>query len=122
MSGGRTLEHAPRRREENSMPLYVMLTRLSAQGAPSARSYEDLEHAVEEGIQAHCPQVAWRGSYAVLGPHDYIDLFEAPDNDTAFKVAAIVRTTGHAYTEVWPASDWQRFKGLMRDVSAEAHP
>jgi hypothetical protein len=36
--------------------------------------------------------------------------------ETAFKISALIRTFGHAYTEVWPATEWTRFKDLIRNL------
>jgi uncharacterized protein with GYD domain len=54
----------------------------------------------------------------VLGAYDYVDLFEAPDNEAATTVAVIVRSFGHASTETWPATPWERFKQLLRPASS----
>ena len=32
------------------------------------------------------------------------------------KIAALVRTCGHAHTEVWPAKTWGEFKELVRHL------
>jgi len=53
-----------------------------------------------------------------LGAYDYVDLFEAPDNEAATTVAVIVRSFGHASTETWPATPWERFKELLRPAPA----
>ncbi len=50
----------------------------------------------------------------VLGPADYLDIFTAPDIETATKVATIIRTFGHATTEVWGATEWDKFIELFR--------
>jgi uncharacterized protein with GYD domain len=55
-------------------------------------------------------------NYAVLGPCDYLDIFQAADIEVAMKVSTIVRTFGHAHTEVWPATEWQRFKEIVRQL------
>lgn len=98
------------------MATYIMLTRLSHQALQSPRSLESLSHQVMERIRSNCPDVRWHASYVVLGPADYLDIFMAPDNATATKVATIIRTFGHATTEIWPATEWDRFVDLVRDI------
>ncbi len=96
------------------MPIFVMLTRLSPQAATDARALEELERGVAEKIASKCPEVRWKSNYALLGRHDYLDIFEAPDIETASKVAALTRTGGHAHTEIWPAVPWDDFKSMIR--------
>jgi uncharacterized protein with GYD domain len=96
------------------MPTFIMLTRLAHGALQSPSSLENLEREVMERVRAECPEVDWSASYAVLGPCDYLDIFTAPDNNTATKVATIIRTFGHAQTEVWAATEWQEFKELVR--------
>jgi uncharacterized protein with GYD domain len=98
------------------MAHYIMLTRLSPEALKSLSSLEELEKEVMERIRIECPGVIWKTSYAVLGPCDYLDVFEAPDNETATKVATLIRTFGHASTEIWAATEWSRFKELVRDL------
>jgi len=100
------------------MPTFVMLTRLAHGSLNSPRALEDLEKDVMARIETQCPNVKWLTSYAVFGPYDYLDTFEAPDLDSAAKVSAIVRTFGHAHTEIWPATPWRHFKKLIADIPA----
>jgi uncharacterized protein with GYD domain len=98
------------------MPTFVMTTRLAAGALRSPQMLEDLEKRVVERLRGECPEVQWSASYAVMGPFDYLDIFEAPDTDAAIKVSTLVRTFGHAHTEVWPASGWQQFKDIIRTL------
>jgi uncharacterized protein with GYD domain len=93
-----------------------MITRLSPDALSSPRSLEDLERKAMEHIRSECPGVEWVHNYAILGPCDYLDIFRAPDTDTAMKVATIIRTFGNAYTEVWAATEWERYKEMIRHL------
>ncbi len=98
------------------MLTFVMLTRLSPRAATSPASLEELEREAMDRIRSECPEVEWVHNFAVLGPCDYVDVFRAPDVDTAMKVAVIIRALGHAKTEVWVATEWERFKDLIRKL------
>ena len=102
------------------MPSFVMLTQLSHGSLHSPAALEKLEHEVMDQIRAECGEVRWLASYAVLGPHDYVDIFEAPDNDAAMKVATIIRTFGHAQTEIWPATEWRAYKEMIHELPVGA--
>ena len=98
------------------MSTFVMLTRLASGALRSPRSLEKLEQQAMERIRSECPEVKWINNYAILGSWDYLDIFEAPDIETATKVSTLVRTFGHAHTEVWAATEWPRFKEIIRDL------
>ena len=98
------------------MATYVMLTRLSPDTVTSPAAIAELGRRVAEELETACPEARWLASYAVLGPYDYVDVFEAPDNEAAAKVAVVIRSFGHATTEVWPATPWDRFVEIVREV------
>jgi hypothetical protein len=60
--------------------------------------------------------VEWKASYVMLGPADYLDIFTAPDIESATKVATVIRTFGHATTEIWAATEWDKFVQLIRSL------
>ena len=98
------------------MATFVLLTRMSETAATVPSRLEELEKETMRHIREECPTVEWVNNLAVLGPYDYLDIFEAPDVETAAKVAALVRTYGHAHTEVWGAVEWERYKELVRHL------
>jgi uncharacterized protein with GYD domain len=98
------------------MATYVMLTRLSPEALTTPGAVEELNKKVEDRIRAECPGVKWLANYAVLGPCDYLDLFEAPDTDTATRVSLLIRSLGHATTETWLATPWDRFLALAQGL------
>lgn len=96
------------------MATFIMLTRLNHQALQSPSSLENLSHEIMQRIREDCPGVEWKQSYVVLGPADYLDIFSAPDIEAAMKVATVIRTFGHATTEIWGATEWEKFTELVR--------
>ncbi len=102
------------------MQTFVMLTRLSPDAVKSPKALEELERQVVDRVRWECPDVEWVHNFATLGPYDYLDIFRAPDELSALKVAAIIRTFGHCTTEVWTAIEWPRFKDMIRHLAEAA--
>jgi uncharacterized protein with GYD domain len=100
------------------MATYAMLTRLSPEALTRPDTVAELNKRVEDRIKQLCPEVEWLANYAVLGPYDYLDIFEAPDSDTATKVSLLVRSFGHATTETWLVTPWERFMNLAQGLQA----
>ncbi len=100
------------------MPAFIVLTRLSYQALTSRGSLADLRGEVMQRILDACAGVEWKAAYVVLdcgAPAGSVDIFTAPDIGTATKVATIIRTYGHATTEIWAATEWDKFNA---DVAA----
>jgi uncharacterized protein with GYD domain len=98
------------------MATYVLLTRLSPEAVSKPAKIKLLEQQIKKKIKRNCPRVKWLADYAILGPCDYLDIFEAPDDAMASKVATIIRSFGHATTETWTAIPWSRFKNTATNI------
>jgi len=105
-----------RRMGGGAMPAFIMLTRLNPDAVRSPSELEQLERNAMKRVRQECPDVQWLSSYAVLGPCDYLDIFLANDIETAARVSALIRTFGHAQTEIWTATEWDRFKEIVRTL------
>jgi uncharacterized protein with GYD domain len=99
------------------MQTFIMLTTLEAASIDSPQMLERREKEVMDRVREHCSGLEWIASYATLGPYDYVDLFRAPDVETALEVSTMIRTFGHAHTEVWPATEWKQFKEIARSLA-----
>jgi uncharacterized protein with GYD domain len=95
------------------MATFIMLTRIAPEALKTLEDIRRLEKAVQRRVQRECPGVVWNANFAILGPYDYLDIFEAADEAVAAKVAMIVRSSGHAQTETWTALTWDRYKKLI---------
>jgi uncharacterized protein with GYD domain len=104
------------------MSTYVLLTRLAPDAIVEPQEMESLVAQMKKQIAATCPTVRWQANYVLLGPYDYLDIFEAPNNETAAKVAVTVRSFGQATTEIWPATPWDEFRTVIAELSGQVVP
>jgi uncharacterized protein with GYD domain len=98
------------------MQTFIMLTRLTPEVLRTPASMEELEKRAVDHIAQECPSVKWLHSYVLLGPYDYLDIFKAPDMETALKVSAMIRTFGRAHSEIWGATEWGNFKNIIHSL------
>ncbi|MGH8012345.1 MAG: GYD domain-containing protein [Candidatus Binataceae bacterium] len=100
------------------MATYAMLTKLSAEALDHPEAVARLNHDLSARLAREGLQVKWLGNYAVSGPYDYLDIFEAPDSETATKMMLLVRCLGHATTETWLVTPWDRFVDMATQLKA----
>ncbi len=95
------------------MPTYVVLTRLTPEALKTPGELKRLARAVADHVRKECPEAKWVANYATLGPWDYLDIFEAPNETVATRVVTIIRAHGHGHTETWTAMPWERFEAVL---------
>jgi uncharacterized protein with GYD domain len=98
------------------MQKFILLTRMVSEEVHPSFSVQEKSQSVKEKVRELCPDVTWLANYALLGPWDFLDIFQAPNVETAIKLAALVRSYGGAHTEVWPAMEWDEFKGILHQL------
>jgi uncharacterized protein with GYD domain len=74
------------------MPTYIMLSTVTDEGSKTIKKNPDRIKEVNEEIKALGVKV--KAQYAVLGPFDFINIVEAPDNETVFHVSAELAARG----------------------------
>jgi uncharacterized protein with GYD domain len=74
------------------MATYIMLSRLTDKGAETVKSNPTRIKAVDEELAALGVKVV--AQYAVLGPYDFVNIIEAPDNMTVARVSAELASRG----------------------------
>lgn len=67
-------------------------------------------------MKEKCPEVNFLAHYALLGPYDFLDIYEAPNEEVAAKVSLISLKTGAAQAESWVAIPYKRFVELTEEI------
>ncbi len=98
------------------MPTFVLMTRLAPSSAHDASGRRAMGKEWLKKVKAVCPQVKFLAHYAILGPYDFMDVYEAPDVETAHRVSLISRAEGALSAESWQALSYERFLTLLEEV------
>lgn len=101
------------------MPIFVLMTRLAPDAMHDARGRRSMGKEWLHKVKETCPDVRFLAHYALLGPYDFMDVYEAPNVETAHQVSLISRTEGALAAESWPAVEYDRFLELMEDVQPD---
>ncbi|MFO7891742.1 MAG: GYD domain-containing protein, partial [bacterium] len=78
------------------MQTYILLTKLSTSISSKVKDRKKIGRAWLEKVKKKCPEVTFVSHYALLGEYDFIDIYEAPDEETAAKVSIISLQNGVA--------------------------
>lgn len=104
------------------MPIFVLMTRLATESLHDPRGRRAMGKEWIKKVRERCPEVRFMAHYAILGPYDFMDIYEAPDIETAHRVSLISRAEGALSAESWPALPYDDFLGLLEEVSGPARP
>lgn len=100
------------------MPLFVLMTKLAPDALHDARGRRAMGKEWLGRVKATCPDVRFIAHYALLGPHDFMDIYEAPDVETAHRVSLISRSEGALSAESWPALPYDEFLGQFERIGS----
>ena len=74
------------------MATYVMLTNLTDEGRKTIREHPERIKEVNKEVEAMGVKVM--AQYVLMGPYDFVNILEAPDNQTVAKVAVELGARG----------------------------
>lgn len=97
------------------MPSYVLMTKLTPEVSGDLKKREAIGKEWKKKVDEICPSVKWRAHYALLGPYDFMDIYEADGDETAAKVSMITRAGGALAVETWPAMKWSHYVEIIKD-------
>ena len=95
---------------------FVLMTRLEPESLQSATGRRAMGKEWLGKVKAACPEVKWLAHYALLGPYDFMDIYEAPDAETAHRVSLISRAEGAVVAESWQALPYEKFLTVLENV------
>ncbi len=94
------------------MPIYIMLTKLTDEGANTIKRNPARIKEVNKDVEALGAKVL--AQYAVLGPYDFINILEAPDNQTIARVSVKLASRGTLRIQTMPAIPINEFIQAVR--------
>ena len=98
------------------MQTYILLTKLSPDLSRQMKDRAELGRNWLEQVKKRCPEVKFLAHYALLGQFDFLDIYEAPDEETAALVSIISQANGAFQAQSLPAIPYKRFLDLIQDI------
>ena len=98
------------------MKTFILMTKLSPEVTRQVKSRSSLGRAWLKQVKEKCPEVNFIAHYGLLGPYDFLDIYEAPDEEIAAKVSMISRANGAYTAESWTAIPYKRIVKLAAEL------
>jgi len=89
------------------MAIYVMLTTLTDEGRKTVKANPQRIREVNREVEAMGAKIL--AQYVLLGPYDFVNILEAPDNKTVSKVAMELGSRGTLQTMTMAAMTLDEF-------------
>ncbi len=93
------------------MPLFVMLSTIGPDGFATLRENPSRLREVKQEVESMGVKVVHQ--WALLGPHDFINVIEAPDELTMSKVATTLAARGTLKTQTYTAIEVDDYIDMM---------
>lgn len=99
------------------MPTYILLTKLASSADDQLKKRDRTSHKWYKKVKEACPDVKFKAHYALLGQYDFLDIYEAQNEETAAKISMISRMDGALYAETLIAIEHKKFIEIANQVS-----
>lgn len=94
------------------MAIYVMLTTLTDEGRKTVKEKPERIKEVNKEVEAMGVKIL--AQYALLGPYDFVNILEAPSNETISRVAIQLGSRGTLQTMTMAAMTLDDFIATLR--------
>jgi len=96
------------------MPIYILATKLQTPDLVKKR--KDQGEKWLKLVREKVPDIKWIAHYAILGPYDFLDIFEVKNEQEAAKVSLLSRSAGATIAESWTAIPYTEFLELVEEL------
>jgi uncharacterized protein with GYD domain len=97
--------------------MFALMTKLAPNALHDASGRRAMGKEWLHKVKVTCPSVRWVAHYAILGPYDFMDIYEAPDVETAHSVSILSRAGGALAAESWQLLPYEDFLQVLEKVS-----
>jgi len=94
------------------MPVYILLSTLTAEGRKTVKGRPERILEVDKEIEAFGVKVL--SQYAVLGPYDFVNVVEAPDNEAIGRASVELGSRGTVQIISMPATPVDEFIAVIK--------
>ncbi|MGB9960397.1 MAG: GYD domain-containing protein [Candidatus Bathyarchaeales archaeon] len=94
------------------MPIYVLLSTLTPDGRKTIKERPERIKEVNKEIEAFGVKVLYQ--YAVLGPYDFVNVVEAPNNEAVTRVSVELGSRGTVKIMSMPALPIDDFIAMLK--------
>ena len=89
------------------MPIYILLSKLTAEGRKTVKERPNRIQEVDREMEELKVKVI--SQHAVIGPYDFVNIVEAPDNETIIRASAELGSRGTVQIISMPAIPIEEF-------------
>ncbi len=94
-------------------PYYILATKFDKIDLHKRREQGEKWYQL---VKEKVPNIRWISHYAILGPYDFFDIFEADNEADAAKVSLLSRSTGATVAESWTAIPYSHFLEFLEEL------
>ena len=94
------------------MPMYILLSKLTSEGRKTIKEKPDRIKEVNKEIEAFGAKVLQQ--YSVLGPYDFVNVVEAPNNEAINSVSIELGSRGTVEIISMPAMQIDAFISMIK--------
>ncbi len=94
------------------MPVYISLMKWTSQGLGGLPGWRDRMEEAERAIEERGGRLL--DMYVTFGRYDLVEIFEAPDDETAYQILIAVAKHGNVHTETLRGFDREEADNIVR--------